>query len=164
MFAVFFVCDSIAQSLPESSSVHRPPNLSLPLGICCSPRRQLAPTVGLVVALAGLISDGIFFINSGTRRRHHPRAPASSSPTLASPTKSEGCSIFAVPLACPAALHQHCRRARRPRRLQAATSGAARRSRLCAPAPRPSGQTLHPSLPRLASYRARAWAWTAAPG
>ena len=40
------------------------------------PPRQLAPTVGLIVALVGLISDGIFVGNAGTQHPHGPRALA----------------------------------------------------------------------------------------
>ena len=44
--------------------------------MCVFPPRQLAPTVGLTVALVGLISDRIFVGNAGTQHPHGPRALA----------------------------------------------------------------------------------------
>jgi hypothetical protein len=39
-----------------------------------SPRRHLAPTVGLIKALVGVHPDGIFFICSGARHQHRLQA------------------------------------------------------------------------------------------
>jgi hypothetical protein len=51
------------------------PNLSHPVAYARSPRRHLAPTVGLIKALVRLHPDGIFFVISGARCQHHLRAP-----------------------------------------------------------------------------------------
>ena len=84
-----------------------------------APPRQLAPTVGLIAALAGLISDGTFFIDSGEHLAWRLRG--FRSPGRFRKLFVTGANIvnefqgrhgwLAAPLACSAALHQHCRRA-----------------------------------------------------
>ena len=75
VFFVFFVCSSCAvpprNPSPNPQAPVRPQNKP-PRGICVFPTTTVGAHRGAVVALAGLISDGIFIINAGTRHRHGP--------------------------------------------------------------------------------------------
>ena len=79
LFFVFFVCSSC---VTPSRNPSPNPQASVWPQNKPTPRHLRVPTTtvgahrGAVMALAGLISDGIFVINAGTHHRHCPRARA----------------------------------------------------------------------------------------